>query len=94
VFAEANSFGLPVITTEVGGIPTVIRNGVNGMMFPLEAPPEDYSRWIAELFFDRIRNAALVRNSFEEYQKRLNWRVAGDTVMRYLETLQGLGRGG
>jgi glycosyltransferase involved in cell wall biosynthesis len=30
VFPEANSFGIPCITTDVGGIPTVIRDGVNG----------------------------------------------------------------
>src|SRR2546430_6272284 len=36
VIAEANSFGIPVVTSDVGGIPSVVRNGVNGSTFPLE----------------------------------------------------------
>ena len=76
----------------VGGIPTLIRNGVNGMMFSLRTPAEDCARWIAELHSDRIRYAALVRTSFEEYQERLNWRISGATVMRYLTTLCGFGQ--
>jgi glycosyltransferase involved in cell wall biosynthesis len=91
VFAEANSFGVPVITTAVGGIATLIRTGVNGVTFSPQASPEDYGRSIAELFTDRIRYTALVRTSFEEYHNRLNWRVAGDTVMRYMKALPGLG---
>jgi glycosyltransferase involved in cell wall biosynthesis len=35
VIAEANSVGLPVVTSNVGGIPTVVRTDVNGAMFPL-----------------------------------------------------------
>ncbi len=75
-----------------GGIPTLTRNGVNGVMFSLRTPAEDCARWIAELHSDRIRYAALVRTSFEEYQERLNWRISGATVMRYLTTLCGFGQ--
>ena len=31
--AEANAFGLPVLTTSVGGIPTLLKQDVNGRMF-------------------------------------------------------------
>src|SRR5262249_43667081 len=35
---EANAFGLPVLTTDVGGVPSLIKSGRNGFMFPLSAP--------------------------------------------------------
>src|SRR3990167_361420 len=41
VFCEANAFGIPCLTTQVGGIPTIIQEGVNGKTFPLDAAPED-----------------------------------------------------
>ena len=91
VFAEANSFGLPVITTNVGGIPTMVRTGLNGITLSPQAPPEDYGHVIADLFSDPIRYAALVQTSFLEYERRLNWSVAGGTVMRYLRALSASG---
>jgi glycosyltransferase involved in cell wall biosynthesis len=92
VIAEANFFELPVITTEIGGIPTPIRTGATGMMFPLQVAPEVYGRSIAELYADSAAYAALARTSFGECQKRLNWSDAGEHVMNYLEVLAGCGR--
>ena len=37
VFCEANSFGVPCIATNVGGTPTIIRNGINGQCFNPDA---------------------------------------------------------
>jgi glycosyltransferase involved in cell wall biosynthesis len=38
VLAEASSTGVPVIATNVGGIPDLVREGCNGMLVPPEAP--------------------------------------------------------
>ncbi|NJN60363.1 MAG: glycosyltransferase family 4 protein [Coleofasciculaceae cyanobacterium RL_1_1] len=35
VLCEANGFGVPVLTSDVGGIPSVVRSGVNGLVAPL-----------------------------------------------------------
>ncbi len=48
VMREANAFGLPVITTNTGGIASMITNGENGFMLPLEARGPEYAELIAE----------------------------------------------
>ena len=73
VFCEANAFGLPVFTTDVGGIPTIIKNGINGYMLPLSASGEDYANLIVENFSNRTHYENLVRSSRKEYDQRLNW---------------------
>jgi glycosyltransferase involved in cell wall biosynthesis len=83
-FCEANSFGLPCLATNVGGIPSVIRNDVNGTTFALDARPEEYCRYIIQAL-DASRYPELAASSFNEYQTRLNWTTAGETVKKLLE---------
>ncbi|MCP2727427.1 glycosyltransferase family 4 protein [Limnofasciculus baicalensis] len=80
VFAEANAYGIPVITTDVGGIPTIIRNGRNGYMFPLSASSDEYANLIATNFSDKDTYEQLVRFSREEYETRLNWDTWGQRI--------------
>ncbi len=73
VICEANAFGLPAITTEVGGITTIVKNGKNGYTLPLSASAEDYANLIARIWSDRTCYDNLVHSSREEYDLRLNW---------------------
>jgi glycosyltransferase involved in cell wall biosynthesis len=87
VFCEANSYGLPSISTNVGGIPTVIKNEFNGRTFSLETPIEIWSHYIYELFIDKNRYLEMCLSSFNEYETRLNWNVAGKSIMNLLREL-------
>jgi len=87
VYSEANSFGLPCITTNVGGIPTIIQNDVNGKVFPLTADAKEWSAYIANVFADKTVYTDLCFTSFAEYQNRLNWKVAGKTIMGLMKEL-------
>ena len=86
VLCEANSFGLPCLATTVGGIPTIIRDGVNGRLFPPE-DPQAIATAVRAIYADQAAYASLAESSFREYEARLNWRVAGQTVRRLLESL-------
>lgn len=80
VAAEANAFGLPVISTCVGGLPTIIKDGINGYLLPLTARGEDFAKVIATVFRDERKYLELRATSRKEYENRLNWKVWTERV--------------
>lgn len=84
---EANAFGVPALTTNVGGIPSIIRDGVNGKLFSVDAKAEEYSSFILKIINNEDEYEKLALASFEEYRKRLNWAVAGQQVKQLCEEL-------
>ena len=85
VFCEASSFGVPVITTNVGGITTAVKDGFNGKTFSKDASIEEYCTYIFNLWFNYSEYKKLALSSFNEYQSRLNWTIAGKNVKKILE---------
>jgi glycosyltransferase involved in cell wall biosynthesis len=73
VFCEAAAFGVPVITTDTGGISSVIKEGLNGFCLPMEAGEKDYSNLLEELWLDRSKYDRLRETSREQFDERLNW---------------------
>lgn len=84
VFCEACAYGLPSLTTHVGGISTIVKDNVNGMTFALNAPVERYCDYIVNLMHDRERYNALALSSYNEFLTRLNWKAAAETVKRLI----------
>jgi glycosyltransferase involved in cell wall biosynthesis len=80
VFCEANAYGLPVITTQTGGVPELVRDGENGFTLPLAARGDEYARVIASVYQDDERYARLVSTSRATYEERLNWDVWGKAM--------------
>jgi glycosyltransferase involved in cell wall biosynthesis len=87
VLCEANSFGLPCLTTNVGGIPTTIKDGLNGKTFPLKASTSEYCNYVASLMTNYSEYKKLACSSFNEYQSRLNWAVAVRAAKRIMMEL-------
>lgn len=87
VFSEANAFGVPCLATRVGGIPTIIRDGINGSTFAPDASVSSYCEYISTMFADRPRYQDLALSSFREHQTRLSWCVAGSRVSELLTNL-------
>jgi glycosyltransferase involved in cell wall biosynthesis len=88
-FCEAAAFGLPAITTAVGGIPEVVLDGVTGLVLPPESGPDAYAAAIAGLIADPARYTAMAWRARQEYEARLNWDVFGarlrDLLVRIVE---------
>jgi len=87
VFCEANSFGLPSISTNVGGITTAIKDNINGKTFSLNADISEWCNYIFNVFSDKTRYNDLCMSSFREYETRLNWEVAGRTIMNFIKEI-------
>jgi glycosyltransferase involved in cell wall biosynthesis len=80
VFAEANAFGVPCVASRVGGVPTAIRDNINGRTLPDLHDAAPYCSFIANTFTAPQRYRELALSSYNEYASRLNWRVAGKTA--------------
>lgn len=83
--AEANAFAVPVLTSDVGGITTVVREGLNGQAFAVEASSDAYCAFIWNCMSRDGAYQQLALSAFAEYQSRLNWMVAGQRVRDLLQ---------
>jgi glycosyltransferase involved in cell wall biosynthesis len=87
VFAEGAAFGVPSLSTKQGGTPTVIRDGINGKTFALDAQPIEYARFIIEMLNDNVKYLELCRLSRNEYETRLNWNTACNNLVGLCRTV-------
>jgi glycosyltransferase involved in cell wall biosynthesis len=74
-FCEASAFGIPVITTDTGGISSIIENGLNGYALPLDSNPLDYATKIQELLDDPNKMKELSAKSRTKFEEELNWDI-------------------
>lgn len=73
VYCEAAAYGIPVLTSDVGGVSQAVCEGTNGFLFSKDAPAADYVGMIIDLFTHQERYEALRISSRKEYETRLNW---------------------
>lgn len=74
VFCEANSHALPCLSIATGGIPTIIENGRNGQLFPVNAGVEAYVDFILA-HTRETTYLPLAKGALEAYRERLAWEV-------------------
>lgn len=84
VFCEAGAYGLPSISHNVGGIPTIIINGVNGQLFDLGTEPAAFADYIRKIFVDKDTYKELCRNSYLRFLHELNWTISGKKLLEQM----------
>lgn len=89
VFCEAGAYALPSITTRVGGVGEVVRDGENGMALPLTAGADQYAETIAGLWFDHDTYRELSAGARRAFDERLNWDAWGREVRPMLSKILG-----
>lgn len=87
VFAEACAYGLPIMATHTGGVPTCVENGVNGYLFDLAEGGENYASKISILWNDRKLYSEFSNNSRKKYDELLNWKAWGKSVQIQIDRL-------
>jgi glycosyltransferase involved in cell wall biosynthesis len=85
VIPEANSFGVPCLTTDVGGIPTMVKDDLNGRTFPANSDFTEYANYVLDKLSNYAQYQQMALNAFNEYETRLNWDVAGRAVKKLLD---------
>jgi glycosyltransferase involved in cell wall biosynthesis len=84
VIAEASAYGLPALTTNVGGLGTVVTDGINGRTFDPLSFCQECTDYIVETLSSKERYHQLCLSSIKEYANRLNWRSAGQSVLKLI----------
>lgn len=73
VFSEASAFGLPSVSTDTGGVSSMVHEGINGYLLPPEAQAPAYAEKIASIFREPGKLDALKQSSLDYYKTQLTW---------------------
>jgi glycosyltransferase involved in cell wall biosynthesis len=84
---EASAFGVPSVSTNTGGIPSAVIDGVNGCLFGLDAPSRQIAEYISEKFLNQNDYLALARSSYKHYQQNQSWDVSAEKVVAIIKNM-------
>ena len=85
VIKEAFFLQVPVIATNVGGIPELISNNITGLLVPPENP-EAMTDAINELLSDNNTKQKLSKNAFEFINKNFSWDILIEKYIKLYES--------
>jgi glycosyltransferase involved in cell wall biosynthesis len=86
VIPEANALGVPCITTNVGGIASMVLSDVNGEMFPAD---DDFVPRSADYILKKMKSEAAYRDlatkTIRDHKRKHTW---GSSVQKILEAFE------
>lgn len=85
---EAAAYGLPVLATNVGGLPSTVETGKTGMLWPLEHFINEASTWLLNILPDRVRYEAMARAARYRYDNITNWAVNVRIIVETMATMK------
>jgi glycosyltransferase involved in cell wall biosynthesis len=83
---EASACSLPVIATNVGGLPEVIEDNVTGIIVPIRNP-EKTAEAIEKVYLDRTLKESLGRNGRSKVESVYNWDQNVDQMVTLYRSL-------
>jgi glycosyltransferase involved in cell wall biosynthesis len=85
VIAEAYAHGLPVAVTDVGGVASVVEDGVTGRLLPLAADATAWATAVASMLASRDHYRSMALAALACFRRSLNWPAAVDRVVNLLK---------
>lgn len=73
VFCEASAFGVPILSSNTGGVEGHITEGENGFLIPYNDDGKLFSEKIIEIISVPNRYELLRQSTRKQYEQRLNW---------------------
>lgn len=80
VFCEAAAFGLPVLSRDTGGVSSIIKTGINGVLLPENAKVKDYYNTLVNLIENPNHLISMSEKARHFYEIKFNWTVWGDKI--------------
>jgi glycosyltransferase involved in cell wall biosynthesis len=87
VFCEASAYGIPSISTRTGGVPTYVRDQVNGLLLPEAADGFAYADEILKLYANTRKMSELRKSSRSLYETSLNWDAWGNKFNNIIQKI-------
>ena len=87
VLLEAMQYGLPIITTNEGGIADIVKDGENGLICEARNP-EDLANALMRLLDDPLLRIRMGQNGYQKYKERYTLDVF---EKRFVEILKSVG---
>ncbi|MBO06271.1 MAG: hypothetical protein CMI58_04465 [Parcubacteria group bacterium] len=86
VFLEAISSGIPVIGTNVGGIPDIIKNNKTGLLVE-QKNPKELSKAIIKMISDNKLRKKLQYNAYQHIKELYNWKNIGKRFTKVFKSI-------
>lgn len=84
VFAEAQAFGLPPVSRAIHALPSIVADGVTGILGAPEAGAAYYTERLLALIRDRGAYRSMARAARQRFESRLTWE---QFATRVIETI-------
>ena len=85
VTIEAMACGTPVIGSNVGGIPDVIKDGFNGFLVP-EKSHDELAKKIIQLLSDKELENKFIQNGLKTVKNNFSWGIVSDKFINLFKS--------